>query len=159
MVMSKLLKYSIETDQTVLLQYADSPAKRVPISQVEQHVGHDDLKKIQTSVRMRQNFFKRHLPKLSIVAICGGLIALGGLSQNQQLQQRISPSPDAKPTTSPVEAKKAVLPTPKIAPIFAPKDSLSKAQEPGNPAKSENALERIKKQHPNRGMIDELLRR
>ena len=97
--MSKLLRYSIETDQTVLLKYDNSSEQRVSIACLRDVLKGDDLKRVQNALRVRKSFFKRHLPKLAITIAAGGLISVIGLTQQKEiniLMHHTEPQPSAE---------------------------------------------------------------
>jgi hypothetical protein len=83
--MLKLAKYSIETDKTVLLQFADGSDKRISPERLVEYVTGDDLSAVQAAFKVRKTFLKRHLPKLVIIVAAGGIISLIGLSQQKEL--------------------------------------------------------------------------
>ena len=114
----KLLNYRIETDHTVLLQYADGADKRVPISKLRKYVEQEDFNKIELALNLRKYYFKRNLPRLGVLAVVAGVVAFGGVSENQRLQRIIHHN--ALPIASPHvdSAKKAPLPSPKPAPVI-----------------------------------------
>ncbi|MEO7617669.1 MAG: hypothetical protein ABIS59_02400 [Candidatus Saccharibacteria bacterium] len=97
--MMKLAKYSIETDKTVLLQFADGTDKRVSPERLVEYVTGDDLTTVQGALKVRQRFLKRHLPKLAMALTAGGIIGIIGLSQQQELNtlmHRADPKPLAE---------------------------------------------------------------
>jgi hypothetical protein len=114
--MSKLLRYSIETDRTVLLSFSDDSNVRVPLSQVKEFVGPSELKKIEKALQIRENFFKRHLPKFAISFVAGGLLVVGGLHENTVLNNLFQSSNNVAPVSATEPSKLNMLPVPSRTP-------------------------------------------
>ncbi len=109
--MSKLSHYSIETDRTVLLSFSDQSNVRVPISRVKEYVAPNELKTIEKALMMRENFFKRHLPKFAISFVAGGLLVATSFHENTVLNRLFQPSSKRNPTLTAEQTKKNLLPT------------------------------------------------
>lgn len=90
--MLKLKNYSVETDNTVLLQFEDGSDKRVSLNHIGEFVAGNDLKKIQGALKVRKSFFKRHVPRVGIAVLASGLATLAGMTHQQQLNHIIHPT-------------------------------------------------------------------
>lgn len=132
--MSKLLRYSIETDQTVLLSFSDDSNVRVPISRVPEYVAPNDLKKINKALMMRENFFKRHLPKFAIIFAAGGLLVAGSFRENNALNHLFQPSSKVSVAPSTEQDKKNVLTVASISqtpnPVTQQNSKITKSSSP-----------------------------
>ncbi len=144
--MSKLLRYSLETDRTVLLSFSDASDVRVTLDRVKKYVEPTELKKIEKAFRIRENFFKRHLPKFAVSIVAGGLLVAGNFHENTVLNHLFHPSSNVVPVSSAAESKKNVLPVrspslpskavssqaheaPKMQPFPVPNESSSQSRK------------------------------
>jgi hypothetical protein len=133
--MSELANYSIETDRTVLLAFADGRRLRVPIGQLAHYLAPPDLERVRASLRLRRDFIRDHMPKALLALIGAGLIALltvGGKtvadmfvsprhpqpvqSQSKIVRNQLLPNPSASPTPSSASAPAVAVATPAPAP-------------------------------------------
>jgi hypothetical protein len=139
--MSELSNYSIESDHIVILAFKDGRKLRVPLGQLPQHLGAHDLEKIRSAIKLRRDFIQRHMPKVALVMVAGGLIALlsvGGPAVAQLfsppqhapvmpdhtgiVRNEILPSPGANPDAPPAESTSVSSRPPKVAGKLAAKN-------------------------------------
>jgi hypothetical protein len=122
--MSDLVNYSIETDHTVLLSFKDGRRLRVPLGQLPNHLGADDLAKITRALKLRRDFIRRHMPKAVLVLVAGGLIALGATEAPKVVawltHQPATPAPAPEPAAPKIvhdsrTASPTVAPSPQPA--------------------------------------------
>jgi hypothetical protein len=73
--MGKLSNYSIESDEVVLLQFSDGQNHRAQVKELPKLLGKEDLRKIQSALKLRANYINKHLPNWLKVVI---LIVLVG---------------------------------------------------------------------------------
>jgi hypothetical protein len=101
--MSDLANYSIETDHMVLLSFKDGRRLRVPLGQLANHLGTDDLAKVTRAFKLRRDFIRHHMPKAVIVLVAGGLIALSVTAAPKVMawitHQTPAPAPAPAPET------------------------------------------------------------
>lgn len=124
--MAVLANYSIETDQTVLLSFADGRRVRVPLGQLAQHLEPADLIKVQRALELRRSFIKRHMPRTLLAFTTSGLMALFTLTTNQTTAW-IQPHPEAPAEApSPEHAETIVRDSRQFVPaVIAPSPSLA----------------------------------
>lgn len=91
--MPKLRSYSIETDNTVLLQFDEGGEQRVPVGQLRNFVRGEDLRTIQGALRIRRTFLQRHLPKFAIAIAAGGLISVTAMTHQNVINRLMQHSP------------------------------------------------------------------
>jgi hypothetical protein len=138
--MSELSNYSIETDHTVVLSFKDGRRVRVPVGQLAHHLAPPDLEKVRASIRLRRDFIRRHMPKVALVMVAAGLIAL--LTVGGQAVAHLFMPPDAP--TAPDHTgivRSQVIETPAVTPAPSPAvkgDSTvaAAALRPSSPRKS-----------------------
>jgi hypothetical protein len=110
--MSELANYSIETDHTVLLAFKDGRHLRVPISQLAHYLMPPDLAKVRAAIKLRKEFIRRHMPKVALVFVAGGLIALM-ITGGQVVANLISPpGPVPPPPDHSTIVRNQIVPTP-----------------------------------------------
>jgi hypothetical protein len=119
--MRELDNYSIETDHTVLLSFKDGRSIRVPIDQLANYLAQSDLRRVQASMKLRQDFVRQHMPKVALALAAGGFLALfmaGGRSVAHLLQ---SPSPaESTPPSTGIVRSLDPPPTPSLSPVPQP---------------------------------------
>lgn len=74
--MSNLARYSIENDQSILLQFADGSQRRVGYQELPQYLDSSDIARVKRGWARRQNFFKGTLPKWLMLFALGAGVAL-----------------------------------------------------------------------------------
>lgn len=116
--MQKVRKYSIETDETIFLQFKDGSDIRVPVGDLALYVGSADLNRIERAIQVRKLFFQRHLPKLGLALAAGTLLSFAGLNSNQELHTLLQPQ--SLPTESLQSDRLNSLPAPKPLHLIKP---------------------------------------
>jgi len=74
--MGELVNYSIETDQTVLLEFASGHQTRVPIQLLAQYLRPADLARVKQALRLRRRFLQDHMPRAAAAIIITGLATM-----------------------------------------------------------------------------------
>lgn len=118
----KLLNYSIETDQLVLLEFSDGKTLRVGFDQVEDYLTGTDLIKVKKAIKIRQDFFKHNnLPGTLVVMAVLSLGVFVALDYDRVAEIINGSRPVASPSEEPVAA--AVILTPSPTPTTTPAPS------------------------------------
>ncbi|MDF2461015.1 MAG: hypothetical protein K0S68_418 [Candidatus Saccharibacteria bacterium] len=138
--MSELANYSIETDHTVLLAYADGRRLRVPIGQLPHHLAKPDLERVRASLRLRRDFIRTHMPKAALLLLGIGLVSLLSVGGKAVADMFNVPQPNPIPPKSEIvrsqfepEGHVETAPTPSIGASSA---MLANAPKPDNKDKS-----------------------
>ena len=113
----KLLNYSIETDQLVLLEFSDGQNLRVSFDQVEDYLTGSDLIKVKKAIKIRQEFFKHNnLPGTLVVMAVLSLGVFVALDYQRVAEIINGTRPVASPDIEPASAVQAIsTPTPSTA--------------------------------------------
>ena len=128
----RLASFSIETDQQVLINFDDGTAVRLQRSELRGRLEADDYTRVAQAFRVRQSFWRRHLPKGLMVAVAGATAAIAVLVTNgRPLLHIVTPHEvsSAQPAGE-VEAAKTIA-TPSPRPSASPSPS---AVSSGSPA-------------------------
>jgi hypothetical protein len=114
--MSELANYSIETDRTVLLSFADGRRLRIPIGQLPHYLAPPDLERVRASLRLRRDFIRDHMPKALLALMGVGLIALLTVGGKAVADMFTSPRrPQPVPSRSEI-VRSQVMPKPSTSP-------------------------------------------
>ena len=122
----KLLNYSIETDQLVLLEFSDGQNLRVGFDQVEEYLTGTDLIKVKKAIKIRQDFFKHNnLPGTLVVMAVLSLGVFVALDYQRVAEIINGTRPVVSPSEEPVAAAIILTPSPtptaaSASPVIAP---------------------------------------
>ncbi len=113
--MQRLADFSIETENTVLLQFAGGGQQRVAVGQLEHYLPSDDLRRVYKALRLRKQFLSRHMPRLgALVLLAGGVMAFLVLGGGQAVANLLHRDPAAVPAPTPVTPVHMLVQPPKV---------------------------------------------
>ncbi len=112
--MRKLAAYSIETDHTVRLDFADGQRLRVPVTKLGLYLYAPDRERVERGVKLRRQFLTRHMPKVLIGLATASLLATAVVTP-KTVDRLISPQavPVSVPAQS-VQTRASRLQTPAV---------------------------------------------
>jgi hypothetical protein len=125
-----MASFSIETDQEVLVTFDDGSSERLMRSDLRKHLMPEDCAQIDQAFKVRQSFWRKHLPKGLMVLAVGVTAAMAVMVVNDRpLLHIVNPQ---KITTSGSESDlqaahiiqtpapkvtESVLPSPSVSPV------------------------------------------
>lgn len=109
--MRKLLNYSIETDQLILLHFSDGQSLRVPFQKISDHLTGHELSKVSRAIKLRRDFFRNNLPK-TMVALAAAGLAVAVCIDYENVAALWSPSRSVAPPPARVSGAAQSISTP-----------------------------------------------
>lgn len=104
-----LAKYSIETDNMILLIFTDGSSQRLPYSGIENILTGGDLRRVKRAIMLRRRFLSRHMPRLFAISLAIA-IAVFGIADGKKMMSMMSPHrhPTGQTTPAPVVPASAI---------------------------------------------------
>ncbi len=141
--MSSLNSYSIESDDAVLLKFSDGRSQRASVKELPKLLSKNDLKKIQSALKLRAHYIEKHLPHwLKIAVLLALLVPLGAETSRAAQVVRTYIKQHTHHSSGPQQSPSALTPA-----ATTPKTPLSNHQSSSG-APTPVVSEEIPKQQP-----------